>query len=135
VWHRFGLLKSVELGWERSVGMAGAILNSLFSKATYSGGQLGGPILIAQVAGGSAEKGINYYLWFMAILSINLGVLNLLPLPVLDGGHLVLLGIEAVRRRRPSPQFVMAFQGVGMAILFMFFVFVMASDIMRLRGG
>jgi regulator of sigma E protease len=114
---------------------SGDILKNLTSADTYRKRELGGPILIAQAAGGSAQKGLNYYLWFMAILSINLGVLNLLPLPVLDGGHLVLLGIEAIRRRRPSVKFVMAFQGVGIAILFMFFIFVMASDLLRLSGG
>lgn len=135
VWQRYGLADSVRLGWQRSIGMAAGILHTLTTRAAYKDGQLGGPILIAQVAGGTAEKGLNYYLWFMAMLSINLGVLNLLPLPVLDGGHLVLLAIEGVMRRKPSPRFVLAFQSVGMAILFAFFMFVMASDIRRLIGG
>ena len=83
VWHKYGFTKSIAMGVERSYDMARQILVSLTSASTYKERQLGGPILIAQAAGGSAEKGINYYLWFMAILSINLGVLNLLPLPVL----------------------------------------------------
>lgn len=135
VWLRYGVVGSIEMGWKRSVKMVTDILHNLFSSTVWRERQLGGPILIAQAAGGFAQMGLQYFLWFMALLSINLGVLNLLPMPVLDGGHLVLLGIEAVRRRRPSPGFVMAFQGVGMAILFLFFVFIMASDIARLRGG
>src|SRR5438132_14052325 len=57
---------------------------------------LGGPILIAQMAGQQAQEGLGSFLGFVAILSINLGVLNLLPIPVLDGGHLLFFIVEAI---------------------------------------
>lgn len=63
---------------------------------------LSGPITIYEVAGEEGRKGTDYFIWVMALISINLGLLNLLPIPVLDGGHLMFLGIEAVLRR-PIP--------------------------------
>jgi regulator of sigma E protease len=134
VWVRHGLVGSVVAGAKRSYRLAADILDALGSRATWAKRELGGPILIAQATGAMVDQGLKYYLWFMAMFSINLGVLNLLPLPVLDGGHLVLLGIEAVRKRKPSEQFVIAFQSVGMVVLAAFFLFIMASDVMRLLG-
>jgi regulator of sigma E protease len=63
---------------------------------------ISGPLTIAQVAGQTVSYGLEYYLGFLAVLSISLGVLNLLPIPVLDGGHLFYYGVEAVIRR-PIP--------------------------------
>ena len=60
---------------------------------------LGGPIMIFQMAGQQASLGVMNFFLFMAVISINLGVLNLLPIPILDGGHILFLGIEAVRRK------------------------------------
>lgn len=134
VWVRHGFVGSVVTGGKRSYQLAAGILDALGSKATWTKRELGGPILIAQATASYVDQGLKYYLWFMAIFSINLGVLNLLPLPVLDGGHLVLLGIEAVRKRKPSEQFVIAFQSVGMVVLAAFFLFIMASDVLRLLG-
>jgi regulator of sigma E protease len=134
LWIRHGLLGSVVAGAKRSYGMSVDILEALKTKSTWTKRELGGPIFIAKATGAMVDQGLKYYLWFMAMFSINLGVLNLLPLPVLDGGHLVLLAIEAVRKRKPSEQFVMAFQSVGMVVLAAFFIFIMASDVMRLLG-
>lgn len=132
VWVRHGFTGSIVAGAKRSYRLATLILDALFSKATWTKRELGGPILIAQATAASVDQGLKHYLWFMGLFSINLGVLNLLPLPVLDGGHLVLLGIEAVRKRKPSEKFVIAFQSVGMVVLAAFFIFIMASDVMRL---
>ena len=63
---------------------------------------LSGPVTIADYAGQSARLGVDYYLQFMALVSISLGVLNLLPVPVLDGGHLMYHMIEVIRRKRGS---------------------------------
>ena len=64
--------------------------------------RLGGPITVYDVVGEEGQKGVSYFVWAMAVISINLGLVNLLPIPVLDGGHLVFFLFEAVLRR-PLP--------------------------------
>jgi regulator of sigma E protease len=79
---------------------------------------MGGPLKIAQVSGQSLAMGPSQFVFLIALISINLGFINLLPLPVLDGGHLLFYGIEAVRRRPIEPQVMeWAFRGGLMAIL------------------
>ena len=65
---------------------------------------IGGPILIAQLAGEQAKRGLLSFVLFMAILSINLGVINLFPIPILDGGHFLFLGLEAILRKAHQHQ-------------------------------
>jgi len=92
---------------------------------------LGGPVLIAQMAGESAKTGLVSLLNFTAFISINLGVLNLLPFPVLDGGHISILLIEAVIRKKLSTKFRMAMQQVGTIALLLFMFYITFNDIMR----
>ncbi|MBN2012341.1 RIP metalloprotease RseP [candidate division KSB1 bacterium] len=89
----------------------------------------GGPIQIAKMAGDSARAGAGNLFVFMAFLSLNLGFLNLLPVPVLDGGHLLILTIEAVIRRPISTKAKMIVQQIGMALLLILMVFVIINDI------
>ncbi len=96
---------------------------------------IGGPILIAQMAGQQASAGPLSFFTFMAIISINLGILNLLPIPVLDGGHILFLGIEALRRRPLSEKVIMMSQRVGLALLLMLMAFAFYNDIIRLVTG
>ena len=96
---------------------------------------LGGPIMIAQMAGEQAEQGPVNLLFFIALVSINLGILNLLPIPVLDGGHLMFFAVEAVTRRPVSLKTREIAQQVGILILMMLMVFVFYNDIMRLVSG
>ncbi len=91
-----------------------------------------GPIQIAQVAGDSARVGLVSFLSFMAIVSISLGVLNLLPVPVLDGGHLLLYAIEGVFGKPLSERAVLASQYLGFAFIGMLMVLAFYNDIMRL---
>ena len=93
---------------------------------------LGGPILIAQMAGQQAQEGIGSYLAFLAVLSINLGVLNLLPVPVLDGGHLFFFAVEAIIRRPVSLRYREKAQQVGIFLLLLLMIFAFANDIFRL---
>ncbi|MCX7982422.1 MAG: RIP metalloprotease RseP [Syntrophales bacterium] len=95
---------------------------------------LGGPILIAQMAGEQAKSGILSFILFMAILSINLGVLNLLPIPVLDGGHLVFYLIEAVRGKEMSVKWRQRAQQIGFILLVILMIYVMIIDIERLNN-
>lgn len=96
---------------------------------------LSGPVTIADYAGQSARLGLDYYLKFMALLSISLGVLNLLPIPVLDGGHLMYHVIEVVRRRPLSERAMEMGQRIGLSILFTLMAFAFFNDINRLLPG
>lgn len=92
---------------------------------------VGGPIMIAKMAGEQASAGIAPFLAFMALLSVNLGVLNLLPVPVLDGGHLLFYFIELIIRR-PVPQKVREYsQQIGMVLLLGLMVLAFYNDIIR----
>ncbi|MGQ0618810.1 MAG: RIP metalloprotease RseP [Panacagrimonas sp.] len=91
-----------------------------------------GPIQIAQVAGDTAQIGLVSFLSFMAVVSVSLGVLNLLPVPLLDGGHLLMFAIEGVRGRPLSERTQIAAQYVGFAFIGMLMVLALFNDIMRL---
>jgi regulator of sigma E protease len=93
---------------------------------------LSGPISIAQFAGQSATMGLTHFLKFLALVSVSLGVLNLLPIPVLDGGHLMFFGIEAIKGSPVPEKAQLFFQQIGMALLFFLMVFAMILDIGRL---
>lgn len=93
--------------------------------------ELGGPILIAQIAGKQMQAGWINFLFFMGLLSVNLGLLNLLPIPVLDGGHLVFLTIEAIRRKPLTEKLQIVAQQMGMALLGVLMIFVFYNDLLR----
>jgi regulator of sigma E protease len=95
---------------------------------------LGGPILIAQMAGAHVKKGVMNFVFFMALLSINLAVLNLFPIPVLDGGHLLFFLIELVTGKEVNIKWRERAQQVGFFILVMLMIFVFYNDIMRILG-
>jgi regulator of sigma E protease len=92
---------------------------------------VGGPIAIAKMASQQAERGIISFLNFLALMSVMLAVVNILPFPALDGGHLVIIILEAIFRREIPLKVKMAVQQVGMAILLAFMAFVIYLDIMR----
>jgi regulator of sigma E protease len=92
----------------------------------------GGPIFIAKLAGDSARSGMWSLLGFMAFLSLNLGLLNLLPIPVLDGGHLVFIAIESAIRKPLPVKVKLIIQQVGMALLFLFMAFIIYNDVLKI---
>ncbi len=92
---------------------------------------LAGPLGIAKMAGQSAQRGWESFLSFMALLSVNLAVLNLLPIPVLDGGHLMILSIEAVIRRPLSIRQKEVLQQIGFVFLLFLMIYVTFNDISR----
>ncbi len=94
--------------------------------------ELGGPILIAQLAGEQARAGWLNLAHFMGLLSVNLGILNLLPIPVLDGGHLVFLTIEGIRRKPLNERAQIMAQQIGIALLGTLMLFVFYNDIVRI---
>jgi regulator of sigma E protease len=92
---------------------------------------LGGPVLIAQMAGQQAQRGMGSFFFFVAILSVNLGVLNLLPIPVLDGGHLFFFLIEAIIGRPVELKNREKAQQVGLFILILVMIYAFYNDIAR----
>lgn len=99
-----------------------------------SGGMIAGPVGIAQMAGSKAREGWEALFDFMAMLSINLAVLNLLPIPALDGGHLMILSVEAISRRSLSTRQKERLQQVGFVFLLGLMVYVTFGDIGRIWG-
>jgi regulator of sigma E protease len=92
---------------------------------------VGGPIMLFVIAEKSAKRGLAYFMRIMAMISVNLGLLNLLPIPILDGGHLLFFGIEAIRRRPPSLRTREIASYIGLALLLMLMVLVFKNDIFR----
>ncbi len=93
---------------------------------------LSGPISIAQIAGQSASMGMVHFIKFMALVSVSLGVLNLLPIPVLDGGHLLFFGVEAIKGSPVPEKAQLFFQQIGMALLLLLMATAMVVDVQRL---
>ena len=93
---------------------------------------LGGPIMIAQMAGDSAKAGVGSLISFIALISINLAIINLLPIPILDGGHLLFFSIEAVKGRPVSIKVREIAQQIGMFILILLMILVFYNDISRI---
>jgi regulator of sigma E protease len=118
--------------WE-TVALTVDFLAGMFT-GRQSPRSMGGPIMIGQLSGEVARLGLDAFLGFMALLSVNLAVLNLLPIPVLDGGHLVFLGIEAVRGRPLSIQQRMRWTQVGFFIIVGIMVWAMGNDLLRVFG-
>jgi len=93
--------------------------------------ELGGVIAIAQMSGQAARLGLDFYLQFLAFFSVSLAVLNLLPIPVLDGGHAMFLVAEAIRRKPLSPQLRLRLTQVGMVIILVIMVLAISNDVIR----
>ncbi len=119
--------------WDKSVFSLVMMGKMLTGEVSWK--NLSGPVTIADYAGQSARLGLDYYLKFMALVSISLGVLNLLPIPVLDGGHLLYHMIEVVRRRPLSERAMEIGQQIGMSILFSLMAFAFFNDLTRLFNG
>lgn len=131
---RYGIIGAVVEGTKKMgelTIMTFVIIKKLFI-GEISIKTLGGPLMIAQVAGQAAESGVTALLSLMAFLSLQLGILNLLPIPVLDGGFLVFFGIEALRGKPLSDKVMTIAQNVGMGLLVLLMVFVTYNDVMRL---
>jgi regulator of sigma E protease len=94
--------------------------------------QLGGPIMLFDIAQKAAQKGVAYYIFIMCLLSVNLGLLNLLPIPALDGGHLLLFGIEAVQRKPLTAKTRAIATQIGVTFLLLVMALALFNDLARL---
>jgi regulator of sigma E protease len=128
-----GALEAVWLSVERNVEYSGLIFQTLGGLVTgqTSVRQLQGPVGIAQLSGESAQAGWIPLFSLMAILSINLGILNLLPIPVLDGGHIAIMAMEGIARRDFSMQMKEKMLLAGFVVLMMLMVTVIYNDLTR----
>jgi len=136
VYRDVSLTQAVQLGYAETVGMTGLLLDFLGGLVTgrESPRQVGSILTIGSIAGQAAGLGIETFLRFMALLSVNLAVLNLLPIPILDGGHLVFLGIEAVRGKALSLQQRLKWSQFGFVILMGIMIWALSNDVLRLWG-
>ena len=103
-------------------------------RGARSAEDLGGPIRIAQMSGQVAELGLTSVFWFLAVLSINLGLINLFPVPMLDGGHLMFYGYEAVRGRPVADRTLEIGFRIGLGLVIALFVFVTVQDLSRFEA-
>lgn len=130
-------LLAVREAFSRTWDYSRLTLVALFKmiKGEVSPKNLGGPLLIAQMAGQQAREGLGNFFFFVAILSINLGVLNLLPIPVLDGGHLFFFLLEGIFGRPVKLKYRERAQQVGVFILILIMIYAFYNDIARFFEG
>lgn len=127
-----GLVEAATRTWDMSVLTLKMMGRMLIGEASLK--NLSGPLTIADYAGQSARLGFAYYLGFLAVVSISLGVLNLLPLPMLDGGHLMYYLFEAVTGRPVSELWLDRLQRGGVAIMLMMMSLALYNDVARILG-
>jgi regulator of sigma E protease len=118
--------------WYRSAATLEAVGQMI--TGTRGTDDLGGPIRIIQMSGQMAEVGLYTLFWFLAVLSVNLGLINLFPIPMLDGGHLVFYGIEAIQGRAVSDKFMEYGFRFGLGLVLTLFLFVTAQDLLRFEA-
>jgi regulator of sigma E protease len=133
---RVGLAGAVSVGYRQTLGVTGMILGFLRDLITgnVSPRSVGSIVTIGEFSGQAAAQGLDFFLSFMALFSVNLAILNLLPIPVLDGGHLLFLTIEAIRGRALSVEQRMRWSQVGFIVLLGIMVWALSNDFMRLFG-
>jgi regulator of sigma E protease len=134
---RYGPLESVVKAlyktWDTSIFSLQMLGKMIVGEVSLK--NLSGPITIADYAGQSAQSGLVSYLMFLALISISLGVLNLLPVPLLDGGHLMYYTVEIFKGSPVSDRAIEIGQHVGIALLFTLMIFAVYNDINRLIAG
>ncbi|MCK8787147.1 RIP metalloprotease RseP [Roseomonas sp. NAR14] len=132
--HRLDPLSALAAGVTHTADISGQTLSGVWQMIVGRRGteELGGPLRIAQLSGQVAELGIASLISFMAILSVNLALINLFPIPVLDGGHLVFYALEAIRGRPLPPRAVEYGFRAGFALLATLFIFATWNDLANL---
>lgn len=132
---RFGLLPAIEMGFRATGALVQSVYGGMWltvSRPLYYREYVGGPIFIAQAASEQARRGWDSYLQFLAMINIAIMAFNLLPMPVLDGGHILLALIEALRHQAISARAYLRFQKVGLVVMAALFVLILANDPLRL---
>jgi len=132
-----GPLQAIQMSFEKNYAWSGLIFQTLGGLLTSetSPKQLVGPLGIAQLSGGAAQIGLVALFTLMAMISLNLGILNLLPIPVLDGGHIFIMALEGLSRRDFSVRIKEKIQLAGFVVLLMLMVTVIYNDLTRINWG
>jgi len=132
---RYGPIKAIKAGYDQALDLIKLTL--IFIQKLFSGQvsakNIGGPIMIFQVAGQAMQTGFSTVLTFMAFISIQLGILNLLPVPILDGGHLFFYLFEGIFRRPLSMRAREILQQLGLVLIVMLMVFAFYNDIVKFQ--
>ena len=131
----YGAFESVYYGWkdiEKMTALTFSMIGKVFSGNIEFKKAFGGPIKIAQIAAKSADSGMANFLYFLALLSLSLAILNIMPFPVLDGGHLVMIIVEAIIKREIPIKIKMAIQNTGLVLLLLLMAFIIYNDIISL---
>ncbi len=133
---RYPFLQAISIGWQENLKLGRLTLSVLGRLVTFrlSYKTLGGPIRIAQASAAAAKTGLSSFLYFLAFLSLQLGVLNLLPFPVLDGGHILFIGIEKMIRRPLPMKIRLAAEQAGFVLLVSLMILVTLHDVQSLWG-
>jgi regulator of sigma E protease len=132
---RHGLLESLDLGFRATGALVASVYGGMWltvSRPLYYREYLGGPLFIAQAASENARRGADSFLQFLAMINVAIMAFNLLPFPILDGGHVVLALLQAVRRRAISTRGYLRFQKVGLIVIGALFLLILANDPLRI---
>jgi regulator of sigma E protease len=132
---RHGLIESVDLGFRATAALVANVYGGMWltvSRPLYYREYLGGPLFIAQAASEQARRGFDSYLQFLAMINVAIMAFNLLPIPVLDGGHIALALFQALRGQALSAQAYMRFQKAGLVVVGTLFILILANDPLRL---
>ncbi|PJI91950.1 regulator of sigma E protease [Yoonia maricola] len=125
-----GLFEAVTLGaeglWDMLKTSLSAMQHILFGQISTC--NLSGPVGIAETSGSMAEQGAQSFIWFIGALSAAVGLINLFPIPVLDGGHLIFYAYEAITRRKPNDRAVQVFMFVGLSLILSLMTFTILND-------
>jgi len=134
VFKKYGFFQSIRLGFDKTLEAIDLTVITLRKLLTFnlSIKTLGGPVMIAQMSGQAAAAGLSTFLSLLAMISISLGILNLLPIPILDGGLILFLVIEAIRKKPLTRRTMEVAQSIGAAVLITLIVVVSYNDIMRM---
>ncbi len=134
VFKKYGFLEAVQLGFDKTLESIDLTFITLKKLVTFglSIKTLGGPVMIAQMSGQAAAAGLSSFLSLLAMISISLGILNLMPIPVLDGGLILFLVIEAIRKKPVSRRVMEVAQSIGAGLLITLIAVVSYNDIMRM---
>jgi regulator of sigma E protease len=134
VFKKHGFFESLRLGFDKTIESVDLTFITLKKLITFdlSIKTLGGPVMIAQMSGQAAAAGLSAFLSLLAMISISLGVLNLLPIPVLDGGMILFLMIEAIRKKPLSRKVMEVSQSIGAGLLITLIAVVSYNDVVRM---
>jgi regulator of sigma E protease len=131
---KFTPVEAVKAGFTGTVSLVETVYAGMWltvSRPVYYRDYVGGPIFIGQMARDSARKGLDNYLYLIAMINLAIMAFNLLPVPLLDGGHITLALLEAVRRRALSAKAYLNFQKVGLVFVGTLFLFILSKDVVR----